>query len=186
MLLVHEWQVLLIERPKTNMIELEVATRLKPHFWRQYIVYTNGAAHESQPVKSRKSGRSLRQGGSLLKSAPAASAPARTTGTLTCRLPSLPPHPYFLQQSNKQHVKELHRSMIVSTNQNGGPKQLNTWPIADLAATVDSTQLTKSSRNFLQSRPNSLFRWELPSFSRADDTRVPARKRSSSMAANFE
>ena len=39
----------------------------------------------------------------------------------------------------------------------GGQKQVNPWPIAHLAATVDSTQFTKSSTNFLQSRLNSLF-----------------------------
>ena len=55
MLLVHEWQVLLNERPETKLNELEVATRLKPHLWRQYILYTDGAAHENQPVKSIKS-----------------------------------------------------------------------------------------------------------------------------------
>ena len=62
-----------------------------PQFWKQYKLYTDEAAHGSQPVQSRTSGRSLHQGGSWLKSAPAASALARTTGTPTCRLTSLRP-----------------------------------------------------------------------------------------------
>ena len=75
------------------MSELEVEARLKPHFWKQYKLYTDGVVRGSQPLKSRKSGRSLRLGGSQSKSAPAASAIARMTGTLTCRLPSLRPSP---------------------------------------------------------------------------------------------
>ena len=31
--------------------------------WRQYKLYTDGAAHENQPVKRKKAGHSLRQGG---------------------------------------------------------------------------------------------------------------------------
>ena len=48
----------------------------------------DGVEHGNQPLKSRKSGRSLRQGGSLLKTAPASSVLSQTTGIRLWRLPS--------------------------------------------------------------------------------------------------
>ena len=48
--------------------------------------------------------------------------------------------------------------------------------MTDLAATVDNTQFTKSSRNFLKTRLNPSFMFELPIFSRIDCTQVPAKK----------
>ena len=52
-----------------------------------YIPCTDGSAHGNQPVKSRKSRRSLHQGGPLWMSAPVTSALARKTGTPICKPP---------------------------------------------------------------------------------------------------
>ena len=65
MLLVHEWQVVLIERPETEREWARSRSGIKYHiFLRQYIIYTDGAVHESQNVRSKKSACSQRQRGS--------------------------------------------------------------------------------------------------------------------------
>ena len=54
-----------------------------------------------------------------------------------------------------------------------GGKQLNPCPILERAATVDSTEFVNSFRNLQASRWNSRFKYELPIFLRAANTRVP-------------
>ena len=120
---------------------------------------TDGSVHGNQPVKSRKSRRSLHQGGPSWMSAPVTSALAQETGIPICKPPYLHLSPILSQTNHREAgqttAKGHDHPPPIST---GGQKQLSPWPIVDLAATVDSTQLTKSSRNFLQSRRNSLFR----------------------------
>ena len=99
------------------MSQPEVAAGLYLHFLRQNIFYTDGAAHESQPVKSRKLGRYLRQGGSWLKFAPAASALAQTTDAPTCRPPSLRPSLSFSPEVHQATCQIVAWNLIVSINQ---------------------------------------------------------------------
>ena len=76
-----------------------------------HVPCTGGFAHENQPVKSRKSRRSLHQGGPLWMSAPVTSALAQKTGTPICKppcrhlspIPSREDHPEASQTAAMGH-----------------------------------------------------------------------------------
>ena len=53
-----------------------------------------------------------------------------------------------------------------------GQEQLNPCPILERAAAVHSREFGKPSRNLRASRRNSLFKYNLPIFLRAANTRV--------------
>ena len=67
-----------------------------------YIPCIDGSVHGNQPAKSRKSRRSLHQGGSSWTSAPVTSALARKTGIPICKPPYRHPSPIL---SRADHPK---------------------------------------------------------------------------------
>ena len=102
------------------------------------------------------------------------------------RLYLAPPDPASLQQPINKLIEKLQRSNVVPPTTIAGQKQLNPCPMTKREATVESTQLKKSSRNRRASRRNSFCRNWLPTLPNAAITRVPSRKCSSSIEAKRE
>ena len=159
MLLVPDWQVLLIEKHETEHewdgssnqtypTSLETIHTL--YRWRR----TRKPACEEQKVRTfPTSGRLLVEvRSSCLCSSTNdwySELQASISGPLTHLFSRCPP-------SNMSN--SCMGAWSFPTISIGGKKQLNHWPITDLAATVDNAQFTKSLRNCLQFRLNCFFK----------------------------
>ena len=81
-------------------------------------------------------------------------------GLVLCpaRLNLAPPGPTLLQQPIQEFLKSCKGTTSSPPTTIAGQKQLKPCPMTERAATVDRTQMTKSSRNRRASRRNSFCR----------------------------
>ena len=157
--LVHEWQVLLIERPErehewarssreTNRYIFGVNTIL--YRWRR----TRKPACEEQKIRTIPTSARF-----LVEVRPSCLCSCTNDwySDLQASVSAPLTHPFSSSPSSNMS-KSCMGAWSSPTIRIRGQNQLNSWPITDLAATVDNPQLTKSSRNFLQSRLNFFFK----------------------------
>ena len=116
-----------------------------------YIPCTDGSAHGNQPVKNRRSRRSLHQGGSSLTSAPVTSVLARKTGIPICKppyrhlspIPSREDHPEAGQTTAMGH--DHPHQLALEDKSNSAPGLLTTLRQRSKARSSQSPQGTSCS-----------------------------------------
>ena len=125
----------------------------------QYIPYTVADERENQPVQNKTTGRHLRQDGSSWTTAPAAAVHAHKRLVLSpARLNLAPLVQPFSSSPSRTLLKSWKGATSSPPSTNAGQKQLKPCPMTDREATVDRTQLTKSSGNQRASRRKSFCR----------------------------
>ena len=94
--------------------------------------------------------------------------------------------PPFLQNPSNSNPNNWRGAWSYPPMSMARKKLLNSLPIVGHAATVNSTEFMKSSRNWRPSRGTSLFKKYLPTLLRATITRVPDKNSSLSIVGTLE